>query len=95
MIMLDYPGPDDACIRGQWRAFEEMKAAGLVRSLAVSNFSPVRRAPCSDMPETARLRPRRVPPPLTLPLTRPLAQRQLDVLCTDRRYTKPTVNQVH
>lgn len=60
MIMLDYPGPDDACIRGQWRAFEEMKAAGLVRSLAVSNFSP----------------------------------RQLDVLCTDRRYTKPTVNQL-
>jgi 2,5-diketo-D-gluconate reductase A len=37
---LDYPGPSDACIRGQWRAFEEMKAAGLVRSLAVSNFSP-------------------------------------------------------
>lgn len=34
MIMLDYPGPTDACIRGQWRAFEEMKAAGLVRSLA-------------------------------------------------------------
>ena len=40
MIMLDYPGPDDACIRGQWRAFEEMKAAGLVKSLAVSNFTP-------------------------------------------------------
>ena len=40
MIMLDYPGATDACIRGQWRAFEEMKAAGLVRSLAVSNFTP-------------------------------------------------------
>ena len=40
MIMLDYPGPDKSCIRGQWRAFEEMKAAGLVRSLAVSNFTP-------------------------------------------------------
>eukprot|EP00316_Scyphosphaera_apsteinii_P024116 CAMPEP_0119304626 /NCGR_PEP_ID=MMETSP1333-20130426/5801_1 /TAXON_ID=418940 /ORGANISM="Scyphosphaera apsteinii, Strain RCC1455" /LENGTH=322 /DNA_ID=CAMNT_0007307545 /DNA_START=1 /DNA_END=966 /DNA_ORIENTATION=+ len=40
MIMLDYPGPDDACIRGQWRAFQEMKAAGLVRRLAVSNFTP-------------------------------------------------------
>lgn len=40
MIMLDYPGPDDACIRGQWQAFEEMKSAGLVKSLAVSNFSP-------------------------------------------------------
>ena len=40
MIMLDYPGPSDACIRGQWRAFEEMQSAGLVRSLAVSNFRP-------------------------------------------------------
>ena len=40
MIMLDYPGPDDACIRGQWRAFEEMKTAGLVKTLAVSNFTP-------------------------------------------------------
>ena len=40
MIMLDYPGPDDACIRGQWRAFEEMRKEGRVRSLAVSNFSP-------------------------------------------------------
>jgi len=40
MIMLDYPGPTDAIIRAQWRAFEEMKAEGLTRSLAVSNFSP-------------------------------------------------------
>uniref|UniRef100_A0A7S2H0M0 NADP-dependent oxidoreductase domain-containing protein n=1 Tax=Haptolina brevifila TaxID=156173 RepID=A0A7S2H0M0_9EUKA len=40
MIMLDYPGPDEACIRGQWRAFEEFKAAGKARCLAVSNFSP-------------------------------------------------------
>ena len=40
MIMLDYPGPDDESIRGQWRAFEDMKKDGLVDSLAVSNFSP-------------------------------------------------------
>jgi len=39
-IMLDYPGPDCECIRAQWRAFEEMKAAGKTRSLAVSNFVP-------------------------------------------------------
>lgn len=38
MIMLDYPGPDAASIQGQWKALEEMKAAGLTRSLAVSNF---------------------------------------------------------
>ena len=37
MIMLDYPGPDDDSIRGQWKALEEMKAT---RSIAVSNFSP-------------------------------------------------------
>jgi diketogulonate reductase-like aldo/keto reductase len=40
MIMLDYPGQDDGCIRAQWRAFEDFKAVGGVRSLAVSNFSP-------------------------------------------------------
>lgn len=40
MIMLDYPGPDDDAIRGQWAALEDMKKAGLTRSLAVSNFSP-------------------------------------------------------
>jgi len=40
MIMLDYPGPDDASIRGQWKALEEMKAAKLTRSLAVSNYNP-------------------------------------------------------
>lgn len=40
MIMLDYPGPDSASIRGQWRALEEMQASGLTRSIAVSNFSP-------------------------------------------------------
>ena len=38
--MLDYPGPDDASIRGQWQALEDMAAAGTTRSLAVSNFSP-------------------------------------------------------
>lgn len=40
MIMLDYPGPDAASIRGQWAAMEEMKAEGGALSLAVSNFSP-------------------------------------------------------
>lgn len=40
MIMLDYPGPNDDSVRGQWRAFEEMKANQLVDDLAVSNFSP-------------------------------------------------------
>ena len=40
MIMLDYPGPNSESIRGQWKAFEEMKAQGLVDDLAVSNFSP-------------------------------------------------------
>ncbi|KAL7534057.1 hypothetical protein ACHAXR_005614 [Thalassiosira sp. AJA248-18] len=39
MIMLDYPGPNDDSIRGQWRAFEEMKSKeGTVDDLAVSNF---------------------------------------------------------
>jgi len=39
-IMLDYPGPDDDSVRGQWAALEEMQAAKLTRSLAVSNFRP-------------------------------------------------------
>lgn len=55
MIMLDYPGPDIACIRGQWRAFEEMREAGLVRSLAVSNFSPAQLdAICLDRARATR-----------------------------------------
>lgn len=29
-IMLDYPGPVVDSVRGQWRAFEEMKKEGLV-----------------------------------------------------------------
>lgn len=41
MIMLDYPGPNDESIRGQWKAFEEMKSQKLVDDLAVSNFSPL------------------------------------------------------
>lgn len=42
MIMLDYPGPNGESIRGQWEAFEEMKAQDkTVDDLAVSNFSPV------------------------------------------------------
>ena len=41
MIMLDYPGPNDESILGQWRAFEEMAATDkTVDDLAVSNFSP-------------------------------------------------------
>ncbi len=40
MIMLDYPCRDADAIRGQWRAFEEMHAKKLVKTLAVSNFSP-------------------------------------------------------
>ncbi|KAL9179743.1 hypothetical protein ACHAXT_007713 [Thalassiosira profunda] len=41
MIMLDYPGPNDESIRGQWRAFEEMMSKDkTVDDLAVSNFSP-------------------------------------------------------
>ena len=41
MIMLDYPGPNDESIRGQWRAFEEMVSNDkTVDDLAVSNFSP-------------------------------------------------------
>ncbi len=38
-IMLDYPAGDADSIRGQWRAFEEMKKEGLVDTLAVSNFN--------------------------------------------------------
>ena len=37
-IMLDYPGPDVASIRGQWKAFEDMRNEQLVRTLSVSNF---------------------------------------------------------
>ena len=38
-IMLDYPGPDADSVRGQWKAFEDMKREGLVDTLAVSNFN--------------------------------------------------------
>ena len=40
MIMLDYPGPDDESIQGQWRGMEKMRTEGGVASLAVSNYSP-------------------------------------------------------
>jgi len=40
MIMLDYPGPDQDSIRGQWRSFEEMHEQKLTKALAVSNFNP-------------------------------------------------------
>lgn len=41
MIMLDYPGPNDESIRGQWQAFEDMHSKDkTVDDLAVSNFSP-------------------------------------------------------
>jgi len=39
-IMLDYPGPDCESIQGQWAAFQDMHSQKLVRTLAVSNFSP-------------------------------------------------------
>lgn len=38
-IMLDYPGPDCDSVRGQWKAFEEMHAQKLTKSISVSNFS--------------------------------------------------------
>ena len=39
-LMLDYPPRRSTCaaIAGQWRAFAELKAAGKVRSIALSNF---------------------------------------------------------
>mmetsp|Transcript_112138 Transcript_112138/g.348041 ORF Transcript_112138/g.348041 Transcript_112138/m.348041 type:complete len:310 (-) Transcript_112138:15-944(-) len=42
MLMLDYPPTSAGCepILGQWQAFEELYAAGRVRTIAVSNFSP-------------------------------------------------------
>jgi len=41
MIMLDYPGPNDESVQGQWRAFEDMKSTDhTVDDLAVSNFNP-------------------------------------------------------
>lgn len=41
MIMLDYPGPNEESIRGQWRAFEDMALNdNTVDDLAVSNFNP-------------------------------------------------------
>ena len=38
-IMLDYPGPDNESIRGQWASFMDMMAQKYTRTLAVSNFS--------------------------------------------------------
>jgi len=40
MLMLDYPTQGCEGITGQWKAFEEFLAAGLVGTIAVSNFSP-------------------------------------------------------
>lgn len=40
MMLLEYPGSDTASIRGQWRALEEARSAGVVQGLGVSNFSP-------------------------------------------------------
>jgi len=54
MIMLDYPGPDVESIRGQWRAFEEMRAEGTVDSLAVSNFSPGQLDAILTMPDVTK-----------------------------------------
>ena len=38
-IMLDYPGPDNESIRGQWSSFVDMREQKYTKSLAVSNFS--------------------------------------------------------
>jgi diketogulonate reductase-like aldo/keto reductase len=38
-IMLDYPGPDDESIRGQWSSFIDMMDQKYTKTLAVSNFS--------------------------------------------------------
>eukprot|EP00933_Yihiella_yeosuensis_P027695 TRINITY_DN2158_c2_g2_i1.p1 TRINITY_DN2158_c2_g2~~TRINITY_DN2158_c2_g2_i1.p1 ORF type:complete len:297 (-),score=54.41 TRINITY_DN2158_c2_g2_i1:73-963(-) len=41
MLMLDYPASEKCDdIQGQWKAFEELYAAKLVRAISVSNFSP-------------------------------------------------------
>ena len=53
MIMLDYPGPDAASIRGQWAALEQMKSQGLVDDLAVSNFTPAQLDVILEMGGTA------------------------------------------
>lgn len=53
MIMLDYPGPDAASIRGQWAALEQMKNQGLVDDLAVSNFTPAQLDVILEMGGTA------------------------------------------
>jgi diketogulonate reductase-like aldo/keto reductase len=39
-ILLDYPGPNDESILGQWAAFADMMDQGYTKTLAVSNFSP-------------------------------------------------------
>ena len=38
-IMLDYPGPDNESIRGQWSSFIDMMEQKYTKTLAVSNFS--------------------------------------------------------
>jgi len=39
MLMLDYPTQSCDGIKGQWKAFEELYAAGRVGTIAVSNFN--------------------------------------------------------
>lgn len=47
-ILLDYPGPDEDSILGQWAAFSDMMDQGYTKTLAVSNFSPAQlRVICS------------------------------------------------
>jgi len=38
MLMLDYPAQSCDGVAGQWKAFEELYAAGHVRTIALSNF---------------------------------------------------------
>jgi len=39
-LLLEYPAAGRDSVVGQWRALEDAQAAGLVRTIGVSNFSP-------------------------------------------------------
>jgi diketogulonate reductase-like aldo/keto reductase len=52
-ILLDFPGPDEESILGQWAAFTDMMDQGYTKTLAVSNFSPAQlRVICSPADST-------------------------------------------
>jgi diketogulonate reductase-like aldo/keto reductase len=58
-IMLDYPGPDNESIRGQWSSFIDMMEQKYTKTLAVSNFSPQQLQPIvnQDDPTIRRYNP--------------------------------------